>query len=190
MTTDLNNAGCTRGFPTLQHLQNVLIGELRILKQPYFNRVRLIPGMTFTCNGSITRVIVAGEKRPNGSREIKLNVWREDGSGLFCKSGREIILSFDICGKFRDYDRVFNCQLPVEVSVGPGDILGIEQPPQNAANFELYSVNEPSLTNYIFRRRDLSSTCIDLNMHSRSSTLQPLIRIITERGINIILFFL
>ena len=178
---DLNNAGCTRGFPVLP-LQNVS----RVTNQPFFNRVRLIPGMNFTCNGTITRVIVAGEKRPNGNRAMKLNVWREDENGLFYKSEQEIVLSSSICDKLENFNRAFNCQLPkrMRVSVGPGDILGIEQPPQNTAIFELYSVFEPSLPNYIFRR-NLPSTCIDLSsMHSvLANSMQPLIRIVIAEGI-------
>ena len=139
--------------------------------------------MSFTCNGTITRLIVVGEKRSNSNqRMMKLNVWRKNKSGFFYKSDQEISLSPDICCKFENYDKAFNCQLPrrMRVSVGPGDFLGIEQSPQNAANFELYSVFEPSLTNYIFSRRNLSHT-IDLCTHSGPNiTMQPLIRIRVE----------
>ena len=166
-----------------------------IRNPPYF-QVRLIPGMNFTCNGTITGMTVVGEKRSNGSQRMKLNVWREDESGFFYKA-EEFSLSPDICRKFENYNKVFNCQLSVKmrVSVGPGDILGIELPRQNVANFELYSVPESGLTNYIFYgRKHNFSHAIDLSTHTgptlATSNTQPLIIMRVVQGMYIIIILL
>ena len=160
-----------------------------IRNQPYF-QVRLIPGMSFTCYGTITGMIVIGEKRSNGSQGTKLSIWREDDNecGFFYKSEQEIFLSLNICSKFENYNKAFNCQLPVEmrVPVRPGDFLGIEQPRQFFSNFELYSVSVPALTNYIFYGRNHNfSDAIDLSMYSGpTSNTQPLILIRVNQGMH------
>ena len=179
----LNNAGCTSGFPTPERLRNIAAKGLGMIRNQAYFQVRLIPDMKFTCNGTITRIIVLGEKRPNGNERTKLIVWRENETGFFYKSDQEISLSPDICSKFENYDKAFNCQLPVEmrVSVEPGDFLGIQQPRKNASNFELYSVPQPRLTNYIFTRLNLLPHTIDLCTYSGPNiTMQPLIRIRVE----------
>ena len=166
-----------------------------IRNPPYF-QVRLIPGMNFTCNGTITGMTVVGEKQSNGGQRMKLSVWRENESGFYCKA-EEFFLSPDKCNKVENYSKVFNCQLPVnmKVSVGPGDILGIELPHQNLANFELYSVPESGLTNYIFYGRNHNFFhAIDLSMHTgrtlATSNTQPLIIMRVDRGMYIIIILL
>ena len=61
-----------------------------------------------------------------------------------------------------------------EISVERGDILGIEIPPSDVANFELHSVPAPGLINYIFRGTNLHSR-VDLNDSIREIEVQPLI---------------
>ena len=146
--------------------------------QPYFNTIRLIPGMNFTCRGRITGVTVAGELR-DGSQGMKLHIWERDGnkSGIYQNCGHKVLLSPDMC-EYDNSTKIFDCWLPrmMQISVEPGGILGIELPRRNEADFELYSVSEPGLTNYIFKR-NLPST---VDLHSRINeipSLLPLIRI-------------
>lgn len=148
--------------------------------KPYFNRIRLVPNMNFTCRGKITRVMMVGKLR-NGTQGMKLHIWRKDGNenGIYQRSGREVRLSPDICTESENSTTLFNCQLPkmMQVSVEPGDILGIELPPQNLAAFEPYSVSEPGLTNYIFRYNQLSSTIDFCSAFNRSPAFQPLVTV-------------
>ena len=148
-----------------------------------FKTIRLIPGMNFTCNGIITNVTVAGELPPNQGHQgprpvIKLHVWKEDTSesGIYHKS-RNIVLSLDLCIK-RQLNQVYDCQLPMmmQVSVEPGDILGIELPRRGATISEL---SEPQLTNHIFRsrRNHPDPFIINLNETNETDSPQPLIRI-------------
>ena len=150
--------------------------------QPYFNRIRFIPGMNFTCRGRITGVTVAGELR-DGSQGMKLHIWEKDGneSGIYQSSGHKVLLSPDMC-EYDNSTKIFDCRIPrmMQISVEPGDILGIELPRRNDADFELYSVSEPDLepglTNYIFKR-NLPSTVDLCNRINENPSLQPLIRI-------------
>ena len=95
------------------------------------------------------------------------------------KSELEIVLSSGICTK---EENSYVCRLPVSmrISVECGDILGIELPRRRNANFELYSVSEPVLTSYIFKR-DFIST-IDLSNTNETALLQPLIRLRVNSG--------
>ena len=82
----------------------------------------------------------------------------------------------DIC----DYEnnRRYTCPLMDgnEISVESGDILGIELPPSEDADFELHSVPAPPRMNYIFEGTNLSST-VNLNDRSWSNVIRitPLI---------------
>ena len=75
---------------------------------------------------------------------------------------------------------IYGCILreSVQVSVEPGDIIGIELPPEQRANFKLYSVTETGLTNYIFKPRpDYQSSTIDLSNRTIETTVLPLVRV-------------
>lgn len=69
----------------------------------------------------------------------------------------------------------------VQMLVEPGDILGLEIPTKPNANFELYSLTESGLTNYIFERKhDLQLSTIDLCNRTNETTVLPLIRVTVE----------
>ena len=156
---------CNYGF--LTQLQNAPRNE-----QSYFNRSILIPGMKFTCNGTIMSVTVRGAVR-SGNETMKLSIWKENATepGVYHKS-KKIVLARSMCNRPRRY----TCQLSdgMQVSVEPGDILGIEVPPRNAADFELDSVSVPGLTSYIFDGTDLPPT-VDLCDGIDETEVQPLI---------------
>ena len=139
---------CAYGFPTQDEFRpNVSRDE-----RGYFGRSRLIPGMNFTCNGTITRVIVGGVMRSGNQKKLKLHIWKEDATepGIYHRSGKAIVLALsnNMCnGQNR------RCTLQLmggeQISVEPGDILGIEVPPSDDADFELHSVPMPGLMNYV-----------------------------------------
>ena len=138
----------------------------------------LIPGMNFTCDGTITRVTVGGVMRPGRNKlHIKFCIWKENSTepGIYHKSRKAIVLALNqnMCN---EQDRQCMLQLMGEkqISVEPGDILGIELPRHNDADFELHLVSAPGLTNYIFRGTNLLST-VDLSDSIMEIEVQPLI---------------
>ena len=146
------------------------------------------------------KVIVAGKPQngrpPNNMtrRPIKLQIWRLENSTIV-EHGRyrrvnNIDLTPNICrgnmNEIRTFGgiNVYSCTLKssAQISVEPGDILGIELPPKPRVNLELYSVTESGLTNYIFERASACQSCI-IDLFNRSRTIEttvhvlPLIRI-------------
>ena len=134
----------------------------------------LIPDMKFTCNANITRVTVGGEMR-SGNQTMKLRIWKKTArSKIYRKSEEVIDLAPDIC----DYEnnRRYTCPLMDGngISVECGDILGIELPPSEDADFELHSVPAPRLKNNIFEGTNLSSR-VNLNDRIKLIRTTPLI---------------
>ena len=113
----------------------------------------------------------------NQTMKLKFRIWKKNATEprIYHRSGKEIVLA-------RNNNNVMcknrRCTLQLmgrkEISVERGDILGIEIPPSDVANFELHSVPAPGLINYIFRGTNLHSR-VDLNDSIREIEVQPLI---------------
>ena len=102
----------------------------------------------------------AGEFRTEGNARTNsvLSIWREtsSGSGTYSRSGGT---QLGICGSedpapsVAGMNNVYECTLPQNdrVSVQPGDVVGVELPAENRANFRLYFDNTNNgPTNYVF----------------------------------------
>ena len=123
-------------------------------------RTRIIPEMSFTCSGIVTHWRAAGEIRPyeNAQTNSVLSIWRERSSesGTYDRIDE---IELGICGSedpapsVGGMSGVYECSLPQSerVSVQPGDVIGIELPTENQAQFRLYfdSTNNAP-TNYVF----------------------------------------
>ena len=99
----------------------------------------LFPNLTFGCNGTIVRLIVAVADS-NGLQGPKIQIWREK-KGLYYKLSPEILISDSSCEDLRlSGGRLFQCTLneATRVSVQPGDILGLKIP--SADNRDGYGI--------------------------------------------------
>ena len=168
---------CADGFPDPMHFRNDLDRSSYFSDSRSFAASILIPGMKFTCNANITNVTVGGMRR-NGRflDSMKLCIWKENATkpGVYHKSGKTIVLELNnMCNR---QNRPCTLQLMGrnQISVERGDILGIELPPSEDADFELHSVPAPPLTNYIFKATDLPST-VDLRKRIGETKEIPLI---------------
>ena len=170
---------CANGFLTNMQFRNVFQNGREMGYLSTSSR-SLIPGMNFTCNGKITDVTIGGrgEMLPGKKRNqrIKLRIWKENATepGVYHKSDKAIVLEPSICQS--NNSQRYICQLSdrMQVSVERGDILGIEVPPRNRADFELYSVSAPGLTNYIFSGTDLPPM-VNLCDRINETEVRPLI---------------
>ena len=135
---------------------------------------RLFPDLKFGCSGSIVQYMVAVINR-SGQQSVKLQIWRESDTqlGIYYKSGPDIPIGFNstVC-PFRQLVEVFQCVLneDFQVSVQPGDILGLELPPEIDTNVDIY-FTEPGPDNYVFEGR-LTSTA-NLSEASRVTSHMP-----------------
>ena len=152
--------------------------------------------MNFTCSGTIKKVTVTGKKLDDSQRKpIKLQIWRLENAtewGRYHRINNIELLSsicrMDMLKKIMMFPRVgineYECTLKNrQMSVKPGDILGIELPPKPKTNFELYSVTESRLTNFIFERArefEPRSYTIDLCNRTSETTALPLVRVEVE----------
>ena len=172
---------CLNGFPRMRDNQRQMVRRIG-----NFNTIRLIPEMNFTCNGTVEKVMVAGKIQKGSNRiPMQLQIWRpENNITEQYRRVNNISLSpmsdsLNSIGKLRIIDDVipvYECKLNMKVLVEPGDILGIELPHRRNTGFELYSITESQLTNYIFKHGQ-SNTTLDLSKSDKETTSQPLIRL-------------
>jgi hypothetical protein len=95
----------------------------------------------------------------NGQQSPKIQIWRPNDTQLqniYYKTGREIpivnIGSSEVClRRERNNGGVFRCTLndAYQVSVQPGDILGLELPPEIDDDFDII-FTEQGPENYVF----------------------------------------
>ena len=123
---------------------------------------RLFPDLKFGCSGTIVRVIAA-ILDSNGAQTPKIQIWRENETqpGHYYKTISDIQFrrSNPPCSQNTFSNRIsFQCTLREElrISVQPGDFLGLEIPPINSDDFEIY-FKAGGPTNLVFQSQ-LDST--------------------------------
>ena len=149
---------CSNGFPE----RDRLVSDVALRRGP---AIRLIPEMNFTCNGTITGFTFAGSLENRQQESPMIQVWRENNSqpSEYYRTGANITIEEASCmGGFTEVlDRVFRCDLNeiVQVSVQPGDILGLELP---SANNDAIALSFANVTkgpiNYVFSVEKLPSS--------------------------------
>ena len=135
---------------------------------------RLFPDMKFGCVGTIVGVTTA-ILNSNGSPRPKLQIWRENEtqSGLYhntiSSSNIEIRNSNHQCYQRNLNNRMLQCTLKedLHISVQPGDFLGLEIPPINGNDLEIY-FKAGGPTNLVFQGQ-LGST-VDLSTEAHATT--------------------
>ena len=150
---------CTNGFPEMDRL----VSDTSFPSGP---AVRLIPEMQFTCHGDIVGFTVALDQEPSAAMQMEIQVWRPDnssqctdsqtgGASTYYKVGEGIAIRDAVCDnglleEELDVIDTYHCQLneTVQVSVEPGDILGLKLP-QGGSNLSFANVVKGP-TNYIF----------------------------------------
>ena len=144
--------------------------------------------MRFTCSGTIVAFTVTGMDQNTGIQDPKIQVWRENKAqcGSYQKLASEITVHRPSCSNLIQLEsvmpaQIFYCALnqSSQVSVQYGDILGIELPPTNHADFDLYFTDGGPL-NYVFQQQ-LSST-IDTATKSSVVEEQPQITLDVDSG--------
>ncbi len=129
----------TNGFP------NALTRDvLRVRDVNSAVSTRVIPGMSFTCNGTIVGFTVAG--RQGEGQDPIIQIWRQDSSNAY-RTSAEITINEAVCAEIsivlnipeRPDDQVWQCNLNVtnQVLVQAGGILGLVLPPRNDASFQM-----------------------------------------------------
>lgn len=128
----------------------------------------LVPEMNFTCNGTLVGFTFAGINRHKGQQDPKIQIWRKNISepSAYHRIGPAIAINIsqtDACAdglpKIPMYKRTYLCVLNevYQVSIQPGDILGLQLPPSHDNDFDILFTKGRGPMNYIFCR-PLNST--------------------------------
>ena len=139
---------CTSGFPSaIEVREGSGRGERTTMT------TRLFPGLKFGCFGTIVK-ITAAVWLSNKQQNPNIQIWRENDThpGLYYKKSSDIpLVSSDPPCYTPSRTVVFQCTLTEEarVSVQPGDFLGLEIPPTNDDNLEIF-FRSGGPTNYVF----------------------------------------
>ena len=165
---------CTNGFPS------------RLVYQVLFRTgpsTRLIPEMNFTCNGVIVGY-TAAMREQNKAQDPIVQIWRQNVSHYY-KTSDDIAIDKASCvgGLTEVSSEVFQCNLmTTRTHVQPGDILGLELPPQNKDDIILgFARVSSGPTNYVFTGRGLSSPAV-LSNHNSVNWELPQITLEIESG--------
>ena len=201
-----------RGRPPCRAINSIPEGmqlqrDLMVGRVDYFDSIRLIPDMKFTCSGTVVRVRVAGRPQQDFNQSMKMQIWRANKTenGIYYHRINDIalpsacemdkLIPMMVPGPNKNDQipsSVYECKVKQNIAVPAvktGDVLGIELPPEHSTSFKIYSAmatdQERRLRlNFIFER-NLSST-IDLELHSainNETAAQPLIIIeLSDRG--------
>ena len=117
---------------------------------------RLFPELKFGCSGKIVRFSVDVVNR-RGQQSPKIQIWRPNATQLqntYYKTGLDvpIVDSGEVCLHHeRNNGGIFRCTLndAYRVSVRPGDILGLELPPEIDNDFDIIFTDQRT-ENYVF----------------------------------------
>ena len=133
---------CTSGFMQLDVLRRRAIKipktNGRSFKASLGNEFRLIPGRRFTCNGTITSLLLGADIRPMFSdRNLypELQIWRINGNS-YRRQGRQKIKL--VAGRDFSPDGVLVYNLASPMQFQSGDVLGVYQPPRYRSVVRLY----------------------------------------------------
>ena len=131
----------------------------------------LIPEMNFTCSASIVGFIVAG-RNSGDIPHLRVQIWRKNRSSMYYQVGQ--FSAHDGVCAIVGYTYLCILQDSFQVSVQPGDILGLELPATDSDEI-LFTNGGP--TNYIFKHPSQLDSNTKLSLNG-SSTAQQLPQIV------------
>ena len=178
----LNIDQCTSGFPDVNSSEGTAAEEYNNLMVI----TNLFPHLRFGCTGKIVRMEVASSTGKSEQQSPLIQVWRENGtqSGLYYKPGPDIPIDGSVCDRRSLSDKVFRCTLKenFQVSVQPGDILGLELPPSSNIRF-----TSDGPANYVFEGR--LNTTANISEATNEASDLPKINLLVILGLLLLLVF-
>ena len=165
---------CTRGFPN----QGMLASDiLEVEDDGYYNTtaIILIPDMNFTCDGIVVGFSFSGiDRLVVGEQDPMIQIWRRNISepDVYHKIGHAIAVDISsedvVCAdriKIPMASRTYWCILNegYQLSVQPGDILGLELPPMQDNDFDILFTRGRGPNNYVFRQYLNSTDSVTLS---------------------------
>ena len=127
----LDSSQCISGFISSDEIK-IQAREITMVRG-YNNNDRFFPDIGFTCNGSITHIIIGAE---NGDEtELpQIRFWRLSDGGEYEQTGTNYSLVYNDASTTNL--RWYNLSQPIQVQ--NGDVLGIYQPMELNSDLRLY----------------------------------------------------
>ena len=120
----LETPQCISGFISSDEIK-IQAREITKVKE-YNDDERYFPDIGFTCNGSITHIIIGAEDQ-DGTQLPQIRFWRLSGGGEYEKTESSYSLVYDDANDPSTTNlRWYNLSQPMQVQ--NGDVLGIYQP--------------------------------------------------------------
>ena len=170
---------CGHGFMSELRMKVLLGLETLTLRSTGVVTQLITPDMRFTCNGMITKWIIAATVNYDKPHNAELQLWRNAPNGVYEKiNGTQITTTKSSRGVFE-----FDNFSPIPFQAG--DILGLYLPRTNSIRF--YSEDSNSTINYFIIEHAESYDTIDTTS-VKSSFYHPMVSIeISELGTSIVL---
>ena len=132
---------CTNGFSSLDGILVALSGVVNRDKQQ-----RIVPHINFTCDGAITKWIVAGKWNGGGNHNWypDLQIWRSNGANMFTKLGNTTLRVEGGSDTVTYYE--YSPATPLDFQVG--DVLGIFLPDGGRNRLRVYFQSGVGPQNY------------------------------------------
>ena len=123
---------CAEGFASLYHIDAV---EGNAERHDHDERQVVIPGINFTCSGTIRKWIfgAAWEDNPAVEAHIELQIWRRSSGSVYTKVGGTTVV-----GRRENDNQLYEYPLETPLAFQEGDILGYFQPEDDSSDLVLY----------------------------------------------------
>ena len=143
------SSSCSSNFQTVfdfkQWVLDANINDIKVRT----GQQRLIPNITFTCNGSITKWIVGARHQPDNDQFPELQIWRSMDSMIYTKVAFNFLTPNKVNNVLNVHEHIPNPPLEFQ----EGDILGVYQP-KFSIGMELYYQKFDGPVNYKLHYKD------------------------------------
>ena len=147
----------------------------------------IFPNITFTCNGSITKLIIGVDisKLPRKATDPEVQIWRKshNESNSYIK-----IESVPLINATQMNLNIIELVPPTPMRFQEGDILGVYQPRLSKSMLSIrYQIRDGPI-NYMVRRQDSALSSFSLTDHETKYKLlynYPLVTVEISSGINL-----
>ena len=136
-----------------------------VLPETPGNELRVIPSLNFTCNGTITSLLLGADVRSGRSSYPEVQIWRLNSMGTHYDRIDRSSIVLDP-GDFSP-DGVFRYTLPAPLPFQSGDVLGFYQPRRIDSVVRLYNIQESSSPTIYSQSSNAATISID-NLDSRT----------------------
>ena len=129
-----------------QRARKILTSGNIVSRNKLDGELRVIPGLRFTCNGSITSLLLGADARiVNGSKYPQVGIWRlKTNSFNFKYYDREEKKRIKLDAGTFSPDGVLQYNLKKPLPFQSGDVLGVWQPPEVDSAVRLFYDNDAS----------------------------------------------